>query len=797
MTESLHSESGVDRQNIMRLRINRIALVQELRADHIINHLLQTGLISEYDRERVDRGTTPADKARRLVDIVTTKTHVPDWYNIFRQSILSPEDANAETRKRYRSLVEFLDNTVIHRPMSQSSKFSSSTASLKLPHYEPLPEISKQEQERSMGRNIPGKKRSEEEEVMTEKGARDNAPEREDKVSVSHDKPQTMTLVKGFFQQWVTTPDNFRSLLQVPEELFRELETSQDKYDKAQLEQEKLVLEKIRKLEIVAVLSRRKQLPEGFELCMCEAVHDVLFDTKNHHMYFKYLRMLERSDVDLLIDIVQSFGSVLEGMDFTRVGSDTTQSAIKLGFTLMDFLGKYGYFQQAEVIMTILLAVLNLSHNVDSWMTKYKGFVNLMHFRNMNYDFKKVQNAYGLVSEMEWQISMMSFGQDIIDKTPFYVEMSTLMLEYGSANSAYGWAQKAIKSMNQECPADAVNALCAGVMAYSARWSIKRAETLAIQAVQQARHHFGTNHPLYIKALLHYCHFSSEFKQDKNGVQIAKYTLRTAQKTYGCEMIDVALAHRAVSKALLVVQDFEDMAYFHHASEALRIARAQLPDQYHGMMAMFLHSSASALQWKALHSSKESQEATLKQAEVEAKQALMVISSTYGELSLRTAQICLLLGQIYSKMDQTEQAEEMLKRSVLYMKLCQPENSHFLMLANATMGTFFKVMDKPREAIHFLQNVVKVPDCGVYLKWVHVVYDTLIATLQSLNRNKESDHYQIQLSKWLRDNPKHDTMVTLQQLQQDPPTIDNFKDEFNVWEKKGKAILSVLKKAKD
>lgn len=228
--------------------------------------------------------------------------------------------------------------------------------------------------------------------------------------------------------------------------MFRELETSQDKYDKAQLEQEKLVLEKIRKLEIVAVLSRRKQLPEGFELCMCEAVHDVLFDTKNHHMYFKYLRTLERSDVDLMIDIVQSFGSVLEGMDFTRVGSDTTQSAIKLGFTLMDFLGKYGYFQQAEVIMTILLAVLKLSHSVDSWMTKYKGFVKLMHFRNMNYDFKKVQNAYGLVNEMEWQISMMSFGQDIIDKTPFYVEMSTLMLEYGSANSAYGWAQKAIKA---------------------------------------------------------------------------------------------------------------------------------------------------------------------------------------------------------------------------------------------------------------------------------------------------------------------------------------------------------------
>jgi hypothetical protein len=36
------------------------------------------------------------------------------------------------------------------------------------------------------------------------------------------------------------------------------------------------------------------------------------------------------------------------------------------------------------------------------------------------------------------------------------------------------------------------------------------------------RHHFGTSHPLYVKALLHYCHFSSEFKQDQDGLLIAK-----------------------------------------------------------------------------------------------------------------------------------------------------------------------------------------------------------------------------------------------------------------------------------
>lgn len=95
--------------------------------------------------------------------------------------------------------------------------------------------------------------------------------------------------------------------------------------------------------------------------------------------------------------------------------------------------------------MIILLVVLNFFHSVDFWMIKYKGFVKLMYFRNMNYDFKKVQNVYGLVNEMEWQIFMMLFGQDIIDKILFYVEMFILMLEYGFVNFVYGWVQKVIK----------------------------------------------------------------------------------------------------------------------------------------------------------------------------------------------------------------------------------------------------------------------------------------------------------------------------------------------------------------
>ena len=60
---------------------------------------------------------------------------------------------------------------------------------------------------------------------------------------------------------------------------------------------------------------------------------------------------------------------------------------------------------------------------------------------------------------------------------------------------------------------------------------------------------------------------------------------------------------------------------------------------------------ASALQWTALHSSKQMQVETLKLAETEAKVAIAIVAEHYGVLSVRSAQLLSLLGQIYSKMD--------------------------------------------------------------------------------------------------------------------------------------------------
>ena len=69
-----------------------------------------------------------------------------------------------------------------------------------------------------------------------------------------------------------------------------------------------------------------------------------------------------------------------------------------------------------------------------------------------------------------------------------------------------------------------------------------------------------------------------------------QHALDTAVVVYGCETIPVALAHRALAKALLVLQKFDNMDYHHHATEALRMARSILPDK-HPMLHLFLHTS--------------------------------------------------------------------------------------------------------------------------------------------------------------------------------------------------------------
>ena len=86
---------------------------------------------------------------------------------------------------------------------------------------------------------------------------------------------------------------------------------------------------------------------------------------------------------------------------------------------------------------------------------------------------------------------------------------------------------------------------------------------------------------------------------------------------------------------------------------------------------------------------------------------------------------------------------------------------------------------------------------GVHMKWVHSSFDTLIQTLQSLNMNKQADKAQIQLSHWLKDNPKFDTVVTMATLQDEPQDFKTFMEEFNIWEKRTQNLFEFAKQQKE
>uniref|UniRef100_A0A2C9LM96 CARD domain-containing protein n=1 Tax=Biomphalaria glabrata TaxID=6526 RepID=A0A2C9LM96_BIOGL len=788
----LGPSTGIDRQNVMRIKVNKVAIVQDLRVEHVTSPLLEKGVISEKDLQKIENGRTPQDRARILVDLLPTKSKNTDWYKHFRDSLQNP-DASPETRKRYKHLVDFLDNTVIHRPTSQAGRFrytnTQSTRSLPpiysqtdqtsttLQHYPPLPDIA-------------SKETSHEERTPNDL----QNPEKKDvKVKVGH---QNMTLVKGFFHQWLPTPDNFKSHLEIPQSHLDQLMSSSNPHDTQLIEMEKLAVENLKKVELISALAQRKQLPLGFELCMCDAIQDILNSPDLFHLYMKYLPALEAAEISLVTNLQSSFVSVLQLLESSST-SDIVNQATQLGLKLSHFLLTINKFSEAESTLVSIINFLKQNTNLDFWITRYQAYVKLMLTCNLSYQLDKAQGAYFDAVQMQYQIDMMSFSQKVIYEGSMHAETSHMLLEYGSIVSSLGWARKSLRKTDPNDPASIVRSLCVAIDAYCAHWMVKRAELLAVYVVQYARKYFGERHPAYFDALLHFCHFNTEFKQDESGITAAKELLEVAEKTYGCESIQLALAHREMSKALMFSQKIDEDDYYSHAIEAVRIARS-LIGQGDPQLHLFLHTLATALQWKSLKCPKEIKDSTLHWAEAEAKQALAIVTSTFGEISLKSGQMLLLLGQIYSKMNNHPVIEEdlldvsarLLTQAVDYLKLCQPPSSFYLLFGMANLATFYKILLKPDLAIPRFKYVVEhAESTGSYIHWVHKCYENLASLYNSFGENQEADLIQVKLSHWLKANPAKNEVIDFAVLQEDPIPFPSFITKADIW---GTAIQKAM-----
>ncbi|KAH9509736.1 hypothetical protein Btru_044378 [Bulinus truncatus] len=586
---SLGPSTGIDRQNVMRIRVNKVAIVQELRAEHITALLMDKGVISWKDLQKIENGRTPQDRARILVDLLPTKSKNSDWYKHFRDSLQNPE-ASPETRKRYKYLVDFLDNTVIHRPTSQEGRFrfNNQQATRTLPpilgqsdqtitaiqHYTPLPEIESQQKS--------------DEEVNFASDVPQEGSYKENKTEKNKGGHQNMTLVKGYFHQWFPTPENFKSHLEIPPTHLEKLMSSSNPQDQQLIEMEKSALENLKKVELITVLAQGKQLPLGFEISLCDAVQDILNNSQLFHLYMKYIRTLESADILLIKSLQASYFSVIQLLD-TASNSDIVNQVTQVGLKLSHFFLVINKYSEADSILVSVINFLKQNTSLNFWVSRYQAYVRLMQARNLSFQLDQAQVAYFDAVQMQYQIDMVSFSQTIVHEGSMHAETSQMLLEYGSIVSSLGWARKSLRETDPEDPAAIVRSLCVAINAYCAHWMVKRAELLAVYAVQYARKHFGERHPSYFDALLHFCHFNTEFKQDETGIATAQELLEVAEKTYGCESIQLALAHREMSRALMSKHKTEDDDYYMHAIEAVRIARSIL-GQGGPQLHIFLHT---------------------------------------------------------------------------------------------------------------------------------------------------------------------------------------------------------------
>ncbi|XP_064624771.1 amyloid protein-binding protein 2-like [Lineus longissimus] len=793
--------NSISAQNLMRVRVNRVAILQELRVEHVLEYLKESGTITPKEEKIILQGSSPQEKTMRLIDLLPLKGKRCDWYKHFRAS-LRHADADDDTKDRYLTLIGFLDNTIIRKPMkpeksgaSSMTMGSSSIAvitpvseadvkvdDMKYPKYEPLPNIDKDEA-RKEGEDATDNA------MRPEKGERES-PERTNKDVAP------MKFVFGYVHQWVPSMPDFCSHLHEPTELFEKLEQSTDPHDRQQLNNEKDVFEKMKELELTYYMNKQGLLPKGFVLCMASAVQDVLDDLENYHMYMKYFMALKfEQNKNVLKELCGSFVALTlsagaaenaHHIDFFR----------KIGFSLFALTEEFGEFLVAESLLSSLILYLSANPSIDTWRSAYEANIKLMSIRSMNYEYQLADFAYHAAMKYHHAISMMSFGQNILDESERDVALSGMMLEQGNHSSAYSWAQTALQNVDKSKYANIIKIICTAARAYMAKFNVKRAKQLSVAAVQQARELFGPNHPMYLVALLIYMEYSNEYIQDQEGVNVAMKLLDYAETIYGCDTILLAMAHLALSKALMAANNLSDDLYLAHAHKAQRTAMNCVPC-LHPILSIFSENIARCLLIKSQSCGEDHKEGVLIFAESEAMIALKTFRHHYGDISWRTGQTMQLYAEVLTKMEKLEDAEDFYQQVVEIYKLCLTHNSHFTLLAKAKLGQFYKQTERPVKAVELLKQVIsKVDTGGVYIKWVDSTYDSLVELLKETNNIEESQQMEKDQYNWIIQNQQEDSLKW-DVLNQQPKPFAEFRDEFKVWQKKlAKLDLSKLSKLK-
>ncbi|ELU16144.1 hypothetical protein CAPTEDRAFT_214307 [Capitella teleta] len=728
--------------------------MQELKVEHILASLIQKGVLSEEERNKICTGKSTTEKTRHFLDVLVRKGRDVNWYGSFREALKEPVTHNSEVKKKYRMLIEFLDNTIL--PDANKMRMNP---------YNALPGIHKIHSLEISEKNLSDSK------------VRFSLPENEEGNRRGETKPKDskQMLIKGYYAKWVLAPENYATLIDEPEELFALLENANEE---SLLQQEKQTLQQIRRFELIYALSKRKKLPEGVELCMNSAVEEILCDQNASHLYVKYFHMLkEKHNLDLLAELVDSFYTTMTSVVLYS-DRDGAERAGRVGLALSEFLLDVSCFDLANQTMRCLVEGLAKHDVLSTQLLQWKALVKLFEMHNMNLDFLEAEAAHKAATIVGEKIKQHPFGASLLEESSLFCALSSSFREQGKTSSAYSWALAALKNVGSDCKSLVIETLCCASEAFCLHFEVPQAEDLVLQAVSRARDEFSTYSPQYVKALLCYCHYSNEYRQDAQGVETARTAVEISDLLFNASHMLRALAHQALARALVVTQQFTDDEYFDHCLKAWHIAMEVLPGD-HPRLASFQFTLAQCLQWRSSLSNDKAKEKHLLWAETEAEAAVATFSGKWGSLSPKTIAAKHLLAQIYTKMDKLPAALALIQENINTSQKSLTIHVMQKHLIKATLGNFYCSSEQPRDAIPILCEVIEGVDCrGTYLSWVHLSYDSLISSLKSMDESERANIYQNKLMDWMMRNPKPSAAITWYQLHSSPVPYSEWLKNF-------------------
>ncbi|CAF1454198.1 unnamed protein product [Rotaria sordida] len=670
-----------DSANATRLRVNRIALIQQIDVQELVPKLIRARILSvNHDVQYINQGTSRIDRARRLIDCLLTPISIgkesergerpANWYLLFRSYLL-------ENSSIYGDLVTSLDNTVIRTPafaQRASEAFADKT----------------NVQRSNEFRNNVNKdllRTSQPKQINEQQSNSQIKNNQEQTTKIEFDKYEmNKILIQGSFQKVI---DNLTYLSQIPAHLFDQLSHSNQSYDHEQLKTEYQVFDDMRRLELINNLMKNEHSLANQCTFDTDVVNKLLIDSNHYHHFYKYFIALS-SIYGIHFDrqFLQSFINSLDKQD-------DLFKIIDKGFQLYHFLYGYGRYelcrQIIERIVQSLTKQVKQQHQQQQqqstiWTYLFRACCALIQVHNQGLEMKDAWARIEAANEISENL-----------KTNSMVNFNFYHRKYCGRNSPkYVYALQQLVQYSNEFIQDASTV------------------ELAQYTFDRARIVYG-----YESLVVAHSHRA-----------LSKSLITHASTTYSRRSIE---DNSSENKYI----DSSQIDYIHHANEAYRIAQDWFGVEDNIRLFPFKMSLAHALQARVSTNQNENKDNYFNDAMELLDDCLTIAKDIFGTMSFKVAQVYRLRSATYLSKKMYNEAEQQLNICLQIYKLCLPPNSFHFLVTKASLGLIYKQQGNYEQALTLFQSISSLLDTkSQSFRWINMVLESLIECYTHLEENR-------------------------------------------------------------